>query len=65
LTHLYKQGLENVLHLQQYVLPVLPSSRAENAVRSKHNMTTTTATYTTLWLFANNRWRYFTALEER
>jgi hypothetical protein len=55
LTDLYKQGLGNVLRLQQYVLPVLPSSKAENAVRSKHNMTTTIATYTTLLLFAKNK----------
>jgi hypothetical protein len=55
LTHLYKQELGNVLRLQQYVLPVLPSSKAENAVRSKHNMTTTTATYITLLLFAKNK----------
>jgi hypothetical protein len=55
LTHLYKQGLESVLRLQQYVLPVLPLSKAENAVRSKHNMTTTTVTYTTLLLFAKNK----------
>jgi hypothetical protein len=45
----------HLLRLQQYVLPVLPLSKAENAVRSNHSMTTTTATYITLLLFAKNK----------
>jgi len=54
-----------LLRLQKYVLPVMPSSRTGNAVRSKHNMTTTTATYTMLLLFAKIRGRYLIALDVR
>jgi hypothetical protein len=64
-TYLLHKLLNLLLRLQKYVLHVMPSSRAENAVRSKHNMTTTTATYTMLWLFANIRGTFFTALDVR
>jgi hypothetical protein len=64
-TYLLHKLLNLQLHHPKSVLPVLPSSKAENAVRSKHNMTTTTATYTTLWLFAKIRVRYLIALDAR
>jgi len=64
-TYLLHKLLNLHLHHHKSVLPVLPSSRAENGVSSKHNMTTTTATYTTLWLFAKIRVRYLIALDAR
>jgi hypothetical protein len=55
----------HLLHHPKSVLPVLPSSRAEKGVSSKHNMTTTTATYITLLLFAKIRGTCFIALDAR
>jgi hypothetical protein len=64
-TYLLHKLLNLLLHHPKSVLPVLPSSRAEKGVSSKHNMTTTTATYITLWLFAKIRGTCFIALDAR